>query len=256
MPAPCLRASPRRGRSARPRRGRTCSRGRSALFLDQLKTISHSSRRDSGSTPTVGSSSKQQFRRAHQRAGEAELLLHAAGQLAREALGESGRVRSSPSGADRAPRAAPAVIAVQIGVKVQVLLDAEILDTGRISAACSRCGPGPAADRPRRRCPATCSSPSSAAIRPAIRRSSVVLPAPSGPTSAVSVPACASKETPSSALTISPVSRRKRLVDVRAVTGDGGAAKLMAAPCILPLGQRLRRCIWQKLTVAGMPRRS
>ena len=59
-------------------------------------TISHSSRRDSGSTPTVGSSSSSSSGEPHQRAGQAELLLHAAGELAREALGERPEVGHLP----------------------------------------------------------------------------------------------------------------------------------------------------------------
>jgi hypothetical protein len=55
--------------------------------LTSRSTIAHSSRRDTGSTPTVGSSSNSR-RRAHQRAGKPELLLHAARKAAGQSFGE------------------------------------------------------------------------------------------------------------------------------------------------------------------------
>jgi len=59
-------------------------------------TSSQNCRRDSGSTPVVGSSRIEQVRIVDQGATEAELLLHAAGQLAGGAVrerGESGGVQ-------------------------------------------------------------------------------------------------------------------------------------------------------------------
>src|SRR5688572_22453274 len=64
--------------------------------------------------------------------------------------------------------------------------------------------------------PKTLTSPSSARIRPAAKRMSVVLPAPSGPTNAVSAPCSTFNDTAFSAVTISPLSRRKVFFTPRA----------------------------------------
>src|SRR5687768_1734374 len=64
--------------------------------------------------------------------------------------------------------------------------------------------------------PKTLTSPSSARIRPAAKRMSVVLPAPSGPTNAVSAPCSTFNGTAFSAVTISPLSRRKVFFTPRA----------------------------------------
>ena len=143
--------------------------------------ISHNSRRDSGSTPTVGSSSSSSAGERDQRAGEAELLLHAAGQATGQARGEgtecchlhrardsAGRARLCRCRADRhRDRDFPA---------------RSDLRRDRISAACSRCGLAPACGSRPTSIPSTVSVPASAVISPAISRMSVVLPAPSGPT--------------------------------------------------------------------------
>ncbi len=97
-PAACPRAAQRPGRSARLRRDRRCSistvrpcsRTRRAM-------MSHSSRRESGSTPTVGSSSSNSSGEPIKRAGKPKLLLHAAGQMAGEPACEGAPDRSSPS---------------------------------------------------------------------------------------------------------------------------------------------------------------
>src|SRR6185312_14028491 len=60
--------------------------------------------------------------------------------------------------------------------------------------------------------PSTRRVPEVAARRPAIRRMSVVLPAPSGPTSAVSSPARTSMETPSSARTSPPLPGARKVL--------------------------------------------
>ena len=67
--------------------------------------------------------------------------------------------------------------------------------------------------------PRTLSAPESAVINPAARRMSVVFPAPSGPTSAVSAPRRTSKDTLSSARVASPLSLMKRLMDLVADNG-------------------------------------
>ena len=53
--------------------------------------IFQKSRRETGSTPVVGSSRKMMPRRVDQRAGQGELLLHAAGELARRGATERGQ---------------------------------------------------------------------------------------------------------------------------------------------------------------------
>ena len=52
---------------------------------------SHSSRRLTGSTPLVGSSSSSTFGLVEERAGERELLVHAAGERVGAAVEERGR---------------------------------------------------------------------------------------------------------------------------------------------------------------------
>jgi hypothetical protein len=69
---------------------------------------------------------QQQLGRSHQCAGEAELLLHAARELAGRAIGEAGEV-----GHRQQPLVALAAFlaryAVQVGVEVEVLLHAQVL---------------------------------------------------------------------------------------------------------------------------------
>src|SRR5687768_3667392 len=65
--------------------------------------------------------------------------------------------------------------------------------------------------------PSTFRSPPSGRIKPAARRISVVFPAPSGPTSAVNAPCATSIETPFSASTLSPLSRRNVLRTFRPI---------------------------------------
>ena len=60
------------------------------------RTMSHSSRRDNGSTPTVGSSSSSSSGERTSVQARPELLLHAARQLAGETRRERARARSSP----------------------------------------------------------------------------------------------------------------------------------------------------------------
>ena len=69
---------------------------------------------------------QQQVRGSHQRAGQAQLLLHAAGELARGPRGERRQVghREQPSEALRADRLR---YAVQVGVEIEVLLNAQVL---------------------------------------------------------------------------------------------------------------------------------
>jgi hypothetical protein len=52
------------------------------------ETISHSSRRDSRVHADRGLVEQQELRLAHQRAGEAEFLFHAAGELSCQTLAE------------------------------------------------------------------------------------------------------------------------------------------------------------------------
>ena len=96
---------------------------------------------------------QQQFRRADQRAGQPQLLLHAAGELARQAIGERPRCGHLHQLADNAA-AVSARDAVHIGIEIEVLLHASDLRTDRIAAACSRCAIASVADRRPRRCPA------------------------------------------------------------------------------------------------------
>src|SRR6185437_10543720 len=71
--------------------------------------------------------------------------------------------------------------------------------------------------------PSTCKVPELTASRPAIRRMSVVLPAPSGPTSAVSSPARTSIETSSSARTSPPFPDARNTLRRSFPTTTGGA---------------------------------
>ena len=170
---------------------------------------------------------QQQLRRADQRAGQAQLLLHAARELAGQAaherrqrrhlhqlgiLGRDARPRRPRAGRRRG-RGSPG----RSGPR-----------RGRSAAACSRCGPGSPADRRRRRCRARSERRRPAASRPAISRISVVLPAPSEPTRAVTAPAAALK--------LTSVKRLERLVahleplaEIRA-GDDGRRIGLVAHP--------------------------
>ena len=68
---------------------------------------------------------QQQFRRTHQGASQAQLLLHAPGELARQPLGKGRKIRhlhqlgkALPLGIRRHP--------VQVGIQVKVFLDAQV----------------------------------------------------------------------------------------------------------------------------------
>ena len=140
---------------------------------------------------------QQQPRPRQQRAGQAELLLHAAGKLAGQTRGE----RAEPGEAQQPRDALGAQGArhrVQVGEQVEVLGDAQVL----VEAEALR----HVADRRMRRAasvamswPNTLMRPPAGRSRPAISRSSVVLPAPSGPTRPVIMPGWMVAEMPSSA---------------------------------------------------------
>ena len=94
-----------RPRSAPPRRGRRCSRARVMPSPTRVSTICQSSRRETGSTPTLGSSRRSSLGRPDQRAGQPELLLHAAREPPGEAPGERAETGESRAGArNAAPR--------------------------------------------------------------------------------------------------------------------------------------------------------
>ena len=208
--------------------------------------IVHNSRRERGSTPTVGSSKQQQLRRANERAGKPQLLLHSARQSARQAVGERRRARSSPSAADNFPAARIRATPCKSAYKSRFSC------TVRSSYKPNRCGMYPmrawiCAGSVAASMPSTVNSPPSAVISPAASRISVVLPAPSGPTSAVSVPSATVTEIPSSAWTISPVSRRNVFRSSRARQNrrlvDGGrhgrfSCGRCASVCFSPLVPR------------------
>ena len=94
--------------------------------------------------------------------------------------------------------------------------------------------------------PSTSSCPLSARNSPAASRIKVVLPAPSGPTSAVSMPRGASSDTPSSACTGGSFFGVKRLCTSR--------AKRTAWSIIDPPLQA--ESLVSSLTVAGIPNRN
>src|SRR5215472_6045016 len=180
---------------------------------------------------------KYEFGRAHKSAGEAELLLHATGQPSSQALGE-GRERGHFQQTRILTRAFGCIDAMQVGVEIEVLRDAQIFVEAE--------------------------SLWHVDMSPAIRRINVVLPAPSGPTSAVSVPWRASSETPSSARTSSPVERRNVLQMSRPTSGSvatlfiglpfAGLLPCSAAGAPWPVSRAAGRCSDRSRTRA--PRRA
>ena len=181
--------------------------------------IFHNSRRESGSTPTVGSSSSNNSgERTSVQASPSFCFMPPDNRPASRSV--NGRQRRHL----HQPRIALAPLggrdAVQIGVEIQVLLHGQILvqpESLRHVADAGlhllRIGGGVDAQHFQ-----------FAAVgghQPGGQPISVVLPAPSGPTSAVSVPSAAANEMPSSAGTISPVSRRNVLRRSRAQRTGG-----------------------------------
>jgi hypothetical protein len=69
---------------------------------------------------------QHEFRRSHERAGKAELLLHTAGQLSRQPPGK-GRKGGHLQKARILPLPLGRADTVQIGIEVEVLLDTQIL---------------------------------------------------------------------------------------------------------------------------------
>ncbi len=204
----------------------------------------HSSRRDSGSTPTVGSSSSS-------------------------SRGERTRVQASPSFCFMPPESRPAsrsrkgarpVMRISAGQRsARCAADTPCRSayrdrfsaTERSSYRPKRWGMYPMAD-----CtacasatvsrPSTARLPASGSSSPAARRSRVVLPAPSGPRRPLMVPGARSRVTPSTARTSLPAARKVRHSPRAENTGEGEV-----------IG-RLRPAPWGKLRPApwGKQRRS
>ena len=141
---------------------------------------------------------QQQPRPRQQRAGQAELLLHPAGKLP----GQPFRERAK-AGETQQPRdtlgAQCCGHRMQIGEQVEVLGDAQLLVQAEALRHVADC-------RMRRRgvgrhvvAEYGDATARSGAADPAIRRSSVVLPAPSGPTRPVIIPGSIVADNPSSA---------------------------------------------------------
>ena len=141
---------------------------------------------------------QQQARAGQQRAGQAELLLHAAGQLARQPRGEWRQAGEAQQPRD-ARGAQIARHGMQVGEQVEVFRDAEVLvQAERLRHIADRgmhrgCVGRHVVAEHRARCRRVGRS------RPAISRSSVVLPAPSGPTRPVMMPGSMRASMPSSA---------------------------------------------------------
>ena len=143
---------------------------------------------------------QQQPRARQQSAGQAELLLHAAGELARQPRGERRQAGEAQQPRD-AFGAQVARHGMQVGEQVEVFRDAEIFVQAERAAACSRSsGCAAAASRGHVVAEHRDTVPVVGRSSPAISRSSVVLPAPSGPTRPVIMPGSIAASMPSSAI--------------------------------------------------------
>ena len=132
----------------------------------------------------------EQLRLVQHREREGELLAHAAGEAAGEPLAGAGEAGLLAAGAPSRASRSGAAEAVGGGHEGDVLVDAEVV----VHAG----GAGDVADPAPRRAAARCRR--LGLTTPASARSSVVLPAPSPPITAVTAPRGASRVTPSSAV--------------------------------------------------------
>ena len=156
--APRARSAPLRRDTASPSRSSArCARNSDSSFQN--------SRRDTGSTPVVGSSSRSSSRLVHQRAGQRQLLLHAARQPVGEARAKRRQLRhlEQPVARGARSRGTPWISAknamfssiAQIAVEAEALR--QVADRA-VTARCSRTGsrpstrtsPGVAAEQPAR----------------------------------------------------------------------------------------------------------
>ena len=229
-------------------------------------TIAHSSRRETGSTPTVGSSSSSSCgARTSVQARPSFCFMPPESRPARRAGTARARSSACSSAIARAARSR-ARHALQVGVQVEVLLDAQVFveaealrHVAERDLHAQRCGAGASS-------PSTGMRPRVGREQPATRRMSVVLPAPSGPISPVTSPARAQAHAPQRLHSRAPA-RKRLLTPVSSRTTVSASAVVLAwrsevadAHGLLLQGSGLRRASRRHpaatSTVAGMPSRS